>query len=380
VRIAIFSETYHQINGVAMVYNRFAKWCADRGYEVHIFTPGKSGTIELGSVRVVNVPMRLPIPYYRGLHFDLIPNFKFVRNYFSHYKFDLVHIATQGHAGLLGMRIANRMKIPYVSCYHTAVPEYAYDRFVAMLGNNFFGRFFARIAKSISWWFQEIIYRRSKLMFVPTKSIQEVVEQHLEMPTAIWSRGVDSKAFSPEKRKSGDSSEVKTIYAGRISIEKNLALLKKLKLDHGKGMTFVGDGPYLDNLKRAMPEAEFTGFLVGEPLQEAYASADIFVFPSKTDTFGNAVLEAMSSGLPVVVTNILGPKDFVIHGETGFIAKSDEEFVEYHAELCNNHELRKTMGANARNYALSQSWDHVFEQQVVERYRQILQDQQQTKG
>jgi glycosyltransferase involved in cell wall biosynthesis len=372
VRVAIFTETYHQINGVAMVYNRFARWCAEKGYEVHIFSPGKSGTIDMGSVQVVNVPMRIPFPYYRGLHFDLWPNYKFVRRYFEKNSFDLVHLATQGHAGLLGMMIASKHSIPLVSCYHTAVPEYGYDRAIAAMGDNIFGRFFGKMSLSISWWFQQILYRNSRLMFVPTRSIEEMVTRHLDIKTSIWSRGVDSKAFSPAKRENRSNGDARTIYAGRISIEKNLALLKQLHLHRGKGMVFVGDGPYTDHLKKEMPEAEFTGFLVGEPLQTAYASADIFVFPSKTDTFGNAVLEAMSSGLPVVVTNVLGPKDFVEHGATGFIAESDEEFVAYHERLKKDTGLRKKMGANAREYALSQSWDHVFESQVIEKYRNVL--------
>jgi glycosyltransferase involved in cell wall biosynthesis len=265
-----------------MVYNRFARWCSERGIEVHIFSPGKKKIIDMGSVQIVNVPMRIPFPYYRGLHFDLIPNHAFVRNYFRQHSFDLIHIATQGHAGLLGAKIAKKHNLPIVSCYHTAVPEYAYDRFVSVLGNNPFGRFFARIAHGISWWFQHIVYGKSKLMFVPTKSIEDVVQQHMNMPTSIWSRGVESKAFSPAKReRAKDDSAVKTMYAGRISIEKNLQLLKKLKLENGSGMVFVGDGPYKENLERNMPEAEFTGFLVGEPLQKAYANADIFVFPQR---------------------------------------------------------------------------------------------------
>lgn len=379
MRVAIFSETYHQINGVAMVYNRFAKWCSERNYQIDIYSPAKKGVIEMGSVRIINVPMRLPVPYYRGLHFDIIPNYKFVRRCFEETEYDLVHLATQGHAGLLGMMIARKHKLPFVSCYHTAVPEYAYDRFVAVFGKNPIGRFLARQAHSLVWWFQHILYKDSKLMFVPTKSIEKVVNDHLETPSSIWSRGVDAREYSPAKRDRSDS-EVKTMYAGRISIEKNLALLKKLKLDHGRGMVFVGDGPYTDNLKRAMPEAEFTGFLVGEPLQQAYASADIFVFPSKTDTFGNAVLEAMASGLPVVVTDVLGPKDFVQHGKTGFIATSDEEFVSYHHRLREDEALRHEMGRNARQYALSQSWDFVFETQVVEKYRQVLSGQSESSS
>jgi len=355
-----------------MVYNRFARWCSEREIQVDIFTPGKRGITNMGSVRVINVPMRIPLPYYQNLHFDLIPNYKLIRKHFESHSFDLIHLATQGHMGLMGEWISRKHDVPTVACYHTAVPEYVYDRFLGVFGNNFLGRFLGRGGKAITWWWQDLLFNQSKLMFVPTKSIEEMVQQHLDMPTSIWSRGVDSAAFSPEKRNRREEGSVRTLYAGRISIEKNLSLLKDLRLPDGQGMVFIGNGPYLDNLKKAMPAAEFTGFLIDEPLQQAYADGDIFVFPSKTDTFGNAVLEAMSSGLPVVVTNVLGPKDFVEHGVTGFVATNDEEFIEYHALLMEERDLRKKMGAAAREYALSQSWDHVFQHQVIDKYAAVL--------
>jgi glycosyltransferase involved in cell wall biosynthesis len=163
-----------------------------------------------------------------------------------------------------------------------------------------------------------------------------------------------------------------TLYAGRVSIEKNLQLLRKLDLSGGRDLVVVGDGPYTETLRAAQPQARFTGFLTGADLQQAYADADIFVFPSKTDTFGNAVLEAMASGLPVIVTDVLGPKDFVRHGETGFIASGDEEFVEYHRRLVRDHDLRARMGRAARAYALTCSWDAIFEEQLIGNYRRVI--------
>ena len=377
MRVAIFTETFHQINGVAMVYNRFARWCERNNYQVEIFTPGKKDhTEDRGCVKIHTVKMLLPFPYYHGLYFDLLARKAVLRKYFSKNKFDLIHIATQGHAGLQGLHIAQKFNLPQISCYHTAIPEYARDRFIKVLGDNPFGRLLAKGAFNLCWWFQRKLFKSSHIILVPTQSIKDMVERELCIPGAFFTRGVDSEAFSPEKR-SRDDNEVITLYAGRISIEKNLQLMEKLDLAGGSGIRFVGDGPYKAHLEKVLPEAEFTGFLQGEELQQAYSDSDIFLFPSKTDTFGNAVLEAMSAGLPVVVTNVLGPKDFVIHGETGFIAKDDEEFVKYHRMLVDDTEMRKEMGKKARAYALKQSWDHIFETQLIDNYRKVLRESQQ---
>lgn len=376
MRVAIFTDTYHQINGVAMVYNRFARWCADKGYDVEIFTPGDGDFDEFGTVRVHNIGMFVPIPYYRDLSYDVTDAFfirrKIVR-YMAERGFDLVHIATQGHMGVAALRVAAKLGLPKISCYHTAIPEYAYDRFFK-LGDNPLGRSIAKAAYELCWWYQRKLFRSSSLILVPTQSIKEMVEEEIGVPSAFFTRGVDSTAFSPENGNKPNGHNPKTLYAGRISVEKNLQLLEKLDQSEGENMVFVGDGPYTTTLRRNLPRAHFTGFLHGNALQEAYASADIFVFPSKTDTFGNAVLEAMASGLPVVVTNVLGPKDFVRHGETGFIAENDEEFVHYHRMLLEDDDLRKRMSAQARAYALTRSWDTIFETELIDNYRRVIEE------
>lgn len=377
MRVAIFTETFHQINGVAMVYNRFARWCKRHNYQVEIFTPGKKDeTEDRGPVKIHTVKMLLPFPYYHGLYFDILPRKAKLRKYFAENSFDLIHIATQGHAGLQGLHIARKFNLPQISCYHTAIPEYARDRFLKVLGENPLGRALAKGAYNLCWWYQRKLFKSSHMILVPTQSIKDMVEHELCIPGAYFTRGVDSEAFSPEKRQRS-SKKVISLYAGRISIEKNLQLTEKLDLPGGQGITFVGDGPYKSHLEKTLPEAQFTGFLKGDDLQQAYADADIFLFPSKTDTFGNAVLEAMSAGLPVVVTNVLGPKDFVIHGETGFIADSDEDFVRYHKLLVDDAALRKEMGKKARTYALKQSWDHIFETQLIDNYRKVIRENKQ---
>jgi len=162
------------------------------------------------------------------------------------------------------------------------------------------------------------------------------------------------------------------VYVGRVSVEKNLPLLARaFEGMEGAALKIVGGGPYLEKMKRECPSAAYTGMITGEELSRAYASADVFAFPSETDTFGNVVLEAMSSGLPAVVTDKMGPKEIVRDGETGFIASTHEEFIEKVRLLVSDEDLRMKMGRNAREYALTRSWERVFGELFAEYGRHI---------
>lgn len=372
MRVALFTDTFFQINGVSMVYQRFARWCAKRGITVEIFTPGYYPQHRIGSVTIHSIEMITPVPYYHNLFYDALPLRPKIERYFKDENFDLVHIATQGHMAIVGLRAAAVRDLPKISCYHTKLPEYAVSRFLRFFGDNFVGRPMAQLAKKMSWWYQRELYRSSDLVLVPTKSACKIIEENVGVPTAVFSRGVDTNAFSPAHRKRSSAGGVVTLYVGRLSVEKNLDLITALETDGGRDTVIVGDGPYKDALRSSLPLARFPGFLMGQRLRRQYASADIFVFPSKTETFGNAVLEAMASGVPVLVTNEGGPKDFVADGETGYIAGTDEEFIELHGKLAGDPELRTRMGKNAREYAKSQNWDHVFENQLLGSYRAVI--------
>jgi glycosyltransferase involved in cell wall biosynthesis len=175
----------------------------------------------------------------------------------------------------------------------------------------------------------------------------------------VFSRGVDSECFSPAYRK--QSQTITALYVGRVSAEKNLGLLAKVFRNRSDvKLKIVGDGPYRGPLESSLPQACFTGFLTGIALSEAFASADFFVFPSETDTFGNVILEAMSSGLPVLVSDRMGPKELVSHGENGFIAGSEQDFSLFTDRLVQDPEMRSRMSWKARETALSRSWDNVF--------------------
>jgi len=162
------------------------------------------------------------------------------------------------------------------------------------------------------------------------------------------------------------------IHSVSFSTEKNLDVLTEIfKGKEDAKLHIVGDGPYRQEMQEHCPTAIFPGFLKGAELSRAYASADIFIFPSTTDTFGNVVLEAMSSALPVIVTDKMGPKELVRHGENGLITTGTKDMRHKLQMLIDDEPLRKKMGAQARDYAITRSWETVFEQ-LFKDYRQNI--------
>jgi glycosyltransferase involved in cell wall biosynthesis len=186
-------------------------------------------------------------------------------------------------------------------------------------------------------------------------------------------RGIDTDLFAPAKRTLNDGV-VRLGYVGRTTPEKNVRFLRHLEAGlRNAGVPpfrflIVGDGSEREWLKQNLTAADIPGILRGEPLAEAYANMDVFTFPSRTDTFGNVVLEAFASGTPAVVTNAGGPKFIVREGVSGFVASEDCEFIDRTARLLRDTELRLRMGLAAREQAAGESWDTVFEQ-VYEGYR-----------
>jgi glycosyltransferase involved in cell wall biosynthesis len=190
----------------------------------------------------------------------------------------------------------------------------------------------------------------------------------------ILPRGLDTDLFNPTRRdltfwpRSGmNGKEVRLLYVGRISREKDLDVLataynKMREAGQPVRLYLVGLGPYKDALAKALPDAVFLGYLKGEPLAKAYASADVFVFPSTTDTFGNVVLEAQASGLPVIVSDLGGPKELVEDGTTGIVTKAHdaEDFARAIERMSSDARLRSRMGREARQSVIDRSWPGAF--------------------
>ena len=211
-------------------------------------------------------------------------------------------------------------------------------------------------------WLQ-LYFNNSTLILAPSHFTKEKLEGLFTPPVEVLSRGVDIDDFNPGHRdKHPDDQAVRALYVGRVAPEKNLALLVDIFRRRSEvRLTVVGDGPYLEEMKQELPGAEYTGKLSGQELFSSYANSDFFVFPSRLDTFGNVVLEGMSSGLPAIVTDAMGPKEQVEEGVTGLVAGTNEDFERAVDTLATDRELRERMGTAARAYAETRSWDEVFE-------------------
>ena len=259
------------------------------------------------------------------------------------------------------------MKIPVSGTYHTAVPQYA----ATLTGDGTIGEL---VWRYIIWFYDQLDF-----ILVPSKATGRELEQKGISPSKIrlFPRGVDLERFNPSKRKMkvmrdrfGAVNGVKVLYVGRISKEKDLGLLVQAFRELSENrkdveLVFVGDGPYLEELRRSAADLPciFTGYLEGEELTAAYASCDLFAFPSGTDTFGNVVLEAQASGLPVIVTDSGGPQENVIDGKTGLIVRAGEVggLREALDALLGDSLRRKEMGRAARKYVETRSYEQAFE-------------------
>jgi glycosyltransferase involved in cell wall biosynthesis len=223
-------------------------------------------------------------------------------------------------------------------------------------------------------------YRMGDVLYAPNDELVDMLREQTGKPVLLMKRGIDTELFSPERRTVSDGI-LRLGYVGRITPEKNVRFLQELEtgLRSAGAPSFrfliVGDGSEMEWLSQNLSVAELPGILRGQALAEAYANMDVFTFPSRTDTFGNVVLEAFASGVPAVVTNSGGPKFIVRDGISGFVGKTDAEFLDRTAQLLCNPELRSRLANGARIQALGESWDAVFET-VYEGYRRGIQARQ----
>jgi glycosyltransferase involved in cell wall biosynthesis len=260
------------------------------------------------------------------------------------------------------------MDIPLVGSWHTNLHEYAARRLYKSL------KFLPGKARCDLTGFLEkrildgakLYYKMPQVLLAPNQELIDMLTSGTNRPARLMVRGVDTQQFSPEKRTVSDGI-LRFGFVGRLRAEKNVRLLAELEdrlLSEGRsGFRFliVGEGDERKYLERRMKTADFTGYLEGEELSEAYANMDVFVFPSETDAYGNVPQEAMASGAPAIVSNKGGPKFFVTNGVNGFVAGDLDEFAMYAKRLLDEPELLAGMRESSRQFALTRSWDTVFE-------------------
>ena len=363
MRIAYFSDTFFpQINGVSNTLSYLQKYLDQNKIEYQFHVPD----YEVAGLKAdprIKRSKGIPLPDYSDCRLTL-PWLPRLSGFMDAFKPDLIHLATEFGIGVMGRYYARSRRIPIVSSYHTNIDQYInYYPSLSPLKGNIDGYF---------KWF----HRRSRRIFVPTDDTKGRLQSIGYSNLAIWSRGIDMELFSESKRadafrfRYGLEGRTVVLYVGRVAAEKDLEILpetmKRVQARHTNAVLVVtGDGPFLPTLKAEAPEGTvFTGFLRGEQLAQAYASSDIFITPSTTETFGNVALEAMASGLPVVAANAGGLQNIIRHGYNGYLCtpRDAQGFADAISRLVCKLALAKEMGQHAVETAKERSWESVFDQ------------------
>lgn len=355
-KIALFTDTLDDINGVAMTIRRLIQTARDRGVELTVITCGSAGSEKRAGVRQFRAVGDFILPEYPELKLNFPPILD-VMDFIEKEEFTQIHVSTPGTVGLLGLMIGRVMDIPVVGTYHTDIPQYVRS----LTGDEFL--------EGVAWNYMTWFYNQMAEVLVPSAGTRAQLNSH-GLPLAKMKplpRWVDTELYTPQKRspgfwpKRGLAGAVTLLYVGRVSREKSLELLAQAfreLVDDGADVSLavIGDGPYRGEMEQALSgyPALFTGYLQGEELQRAYASADLFVFPSATDTFGNVVLEAQASGLPVIVSDAGGPRELMCDGETGAVFRAGDkgEFLATLRRLTAERSQLALMGKKARIYTL----------------------------
>jgi glycosyltransferase involved in cell wall biosynthesis len=367
LKLTIVSETYQpEINGVAMTLGRIVDGLAARGNSITVVRPRQRHESPKYSVtqRVSCRQVRLPgvtIPGYPQLRLGL-PAGAALRRLWTLSRPELIHVATEGPLGASAISAARRLEIPVTSSFHTNFHQYTGPYRISWL------------RRPVEAWLRHL-HNRTRRTFVPTRVLLDELASQRYRNLRILSRGVDTSLFDPalrdEEIRKGwglGSGELAVLHVGRIASEKNYPLVFRsfdaLKAVVPKArLILVGDGPLTARLQKERPDAVFTGFYTGANLARHYASGDLYLHASTTETFGNVILEAMASGLPVVSFFYAAAREVIQDGENGIAVPwgRDEEFVARSVKLAGDPVLRQQMGEKARKTACTLAWDAVVE-------------------
>ena len=361
-RILLYTGSYNHIrDGVALTLNRMVRFLLDEGHEVLVLAPSISEPAIDHEGDLLEVPS-FSAPGRKEYRVSYRVT-KGIKRKMREFKPTVVHVATPDYIGGQTQAWAIKQGIPVGCSYHTRFNSYlAYYR----LG----------VVEGLLWEWMEKFYGRCEQTYVPSYGIRDELLQHgIRSKLLMWSRGVNSELFAPDKRCERWRAAVEApadtpvvLMVCRLVWEKGLAKfiaavqgLEKAGVKHRS--VVVGDGPARREMQAQLPGTVFLGTLKGRDLATAYASSDVYVFPSHTETFGVTTLEAMASGLPVVVANASGPAMLVKHGTNGFMAdpRRPEQFLEYTRKLVEDAPLRNKMGGTGRDISVTQfHWDEVF--------------------
>jgi phosphatidylinositol alpha 1,6-mannosyltransferase len=391
LRVASFPDTYNEIDGVANTSRQFASFAKDNGFAFLLTHAGpRNEIVTQGSFTRIQVRRsRAKFPLDGSHEFDLL----LLRHYWKiqrlvrDFKPDVIHITGPSDVGILGALLAHNLGIPLAASCQTNLHQFARCRVSKLLSRfpQTLSTKLAAAAESGTFRAMARYYKIPRLLFAPNRELVELLGKATGKPCFLMSHSVNTEIFSPAFRARSDST-FRIGYVGRLTPEKNVRVLAQVSRDLlARGhrdfrIVFVGEGSEEKWLKENVQHAEFSGVLVGEDLSRVFANMDAFVFPSETDTFGLAVLEALASGVPAVVAPLGGPKYSVEHGKSGYIANSLDEFASFLAILMTQPELHASMRMEARQYALStNSWEQIFSG-IYMKYEQCLHPAESTQG
>jgi phosphatidylinositol alpha 1,6-mannosyltransferase len=360
-RVALFTGSYnHIVDGVSLTLNRLVAHLESQGAEVRVFAP----TIKAPPLHHAGTLVAVPSLAAPGrAEYRLTYPVSWLKRALKVFQPTLIHIATPDMLGHQALSLAKQLKIPVVTTFHTHFASYLrYYKLSAL--------------EPLLWAGLRRFYAQCDEVYVPTVSMLETLHHHkVRGNFRVWPRGVDTNRFSPDKRSSAwrhhygiAADEVVITFVSRLVWEKGLRLvIESIRQLEAKGIKhrslLVGDGPAKASLEQHLKNTIFTGHLAGDELAHAYASSDIFLFPSETETFGNVVLEAMASGLVTVCADATGSRDLVKAGVTGYLLSPQDTpaFTEALTTLITQPSLRKRMSKAAHTNALSYDWNAVME-------------------
>ena len=355
-RVAVFTDNdFEKVNGVTTVLSAaLAHVPAD--LSVRVYTASRLGADHPDYFAVpswgVGIPfygeMRMYWPPYRTLIRQLLDD-----------GIDLIHLTTPGPLGLAAVAAARQLRLPLIGSFHTDLAQYT----TLLSGRPALGAFMRHYMR---W-----LYGQCRHVLVPSTATGALLASAgtAAARIGVWSRGVDAEGFHPDRRSAwlrahwrATPDRPVVLYVGRVSEEKGVRQLPRLhdalyRLGVDHRLVVIGDGPLRGELGRLCPDALFPGTIGKAALAEAYASADVFVFPSTTDTAGNVVLEAQASGLPVVVSNAGGPRELMQPDITGHVCGPEPAaWIEATAQLLVDADRRRAMGQAARAFAETRTW------------------------
>lgn len=304
IKVLIISDAWHpQVNGVVRTYEHISSEIQTMGHKVEVIGPADFGTC-------------IPMPFYPEIKLVIRP-YRRLKRLIEDFNPDRIHIATEGPLGWATRKYCIKNKILFSTSYHTQFPDYVAKRFAWLIPPlyNFVHKQSVKIVKHF--------HTPSSAIMIATKSLEkQLLDWDFTTPLKPLTRGIDPNIFYPgNKEIMKDKTTPIALYVGRIAIEKNLEDFLSMEWNGTK--ILVGDGPIRSDLEKKYPDALFVGKKQGKDLAEYYRSSDIFVFPSKTDTFGIVLIEALACGLPVAAYNVIGPKDIITDHAYGALDNQD---------------------------------------------------------